>query len=803
MTKKNQTAKRALCAVLALAMLIGGTFAYFSDYASTQVKGTAGTVAVAMDSDINLLDAEGRDILNPGDMRDGSFSVTNEGNKSIDVRTTIAVTAVDHAGNAIDFTGSATEQSEYDLYAAEDVIFVEGEGYMPKEGAQPLQVKSIDGNTITYVLPEYSLNGNSDKYAEVETIDGVDAFSKDNEFVFLFKGASENKWQASGVSIDVLVEAKQHENTGAGWDIVAQENVSIGAINQSAVKGENVITDGANASSAIPVISKNENGEDLNASASLITGAKADELLDALEEAGLTQKEDVDILIDVESDDFEGMADTTFDVSDLAEDGDTAVIMHYDETKGEWEYIATETVTDGKVSGDFSSYSPVAIQIIKKEEGEGTDSPELNPDEEATPHMLVNGYSFATKMGDATSVDFLTTDEAAQENLDGIETVDLSDAGDGSILGARIDSRFIVYAPDGGAIQANPDSSEMFYSSDLEEIDVANLDVSNVETMYAMFTDAAVTELDLSSWDVSNVTDMSEMFVGCYNLTNLNIDGWDTSSVENMNNMFAGGMGYTELDLSDLDVSNVITMNGMFQNCENLVSLDLSGWNALNAVEMNEMFYCSTSLETIDLSDWNMPKVESMMCMFSDCSALTTVKLTNWDTSSVVDMSGMFAGCTSLETLDLSHFDVSNVTTMNCMFNGCEALKTLNIDGWDTTNVTDMGTMFSGCGLPELDLSHFNVANVEDMSQMFAYCPELTTLDLSTWTPNADVSVGWMFENSDALTTIYAGDWTSIGIYDPDNMFKGCDSLVGAVAYDGFGNGLDYANPTTGYFTAK
>ena len=138
MTKKTNFPKRALCAVLVLVMLMGASFAYFSDYATTQVTGTAGTVAIAMDSDINLLNDEGMDILNPGDMRDGSFDITNMGNKSIDVRTTIALTALDHEGNALNFTGSETEQSEFDLYLASDVEYVEGEGYKPVAGATPL-----------------------------------------------------------------------------------------------------------------------------------------------------------------------------------------------------------------------------------------------------------------------------------------------------------------------------------------------------------------------------------------------------------------------------------------------------------------------------------------------------------------------------------------------------------------------------------------------------------------------------------------------------------------------------------------
>jgi predicted ribosomally synthesized peptide with SipW-like signal peptide len=243
MKNMNKNKKLGFIALfVAFAMLIGTSLAYFTDYATTQATGTAGTVALSLDSGINLLDANGMDIINPGDRRDAGFTVTNEGNKSVDVRTTIALTAVDYAGNAIEFTGAADAQSEYDLYMRNDVSLVEGQGYKPNTDAIPLQVKSVEGNKITYILPEYILNGNSDKYDEVETVDGIDAFSKFNDIVFVMKGEAGNEWQDSSVQIDIIVEAKQHENTQAGWDIVAKEEVTHGEITKDVVMGEIVIT---------------------------------------------------------------------------------------------------------------------------------------------------------------------------------------------------------------------------------------------------------------------------------------------------------------------------------------------------------------------------------------------------------------------------------------------------------------------------------------------------------------------------------------------------------------------------------
>ena len=229
--KKNNKKLGLVCGALAIVMVAGASFAYFTDRADTSAQGTAGTVGVDLTSDINLLDEDGKDILNPGDLRDGSFGVENTGNKSIDVRTTVVLTS------SVPMDTEAA-QAEYELYLKEDVEFVEGKGWMPKDGAQPLEVRSIseDGKTITYNIPDYILNGNEsfgDDKREIE--DGITTDSHDNDFVLVFKAGSSNDFQASTVQLDVLVEAKQHRNTGAGWDIVAQESYTFGSINQNAV----------------------------------------------------------------------------------------------------------------------------------------------------------------------------------------------------------------------------------------------------------------------------------------------------------------------------------------------------------------------------------------------------------------------------------------------------------------------------------------------------------------------------------------------------------------------------------------
>lgn len=119
-------------------------------------------------------------------------------------------------------------------------------------------------------------------------------------------------------------------------------------------------------SNYIGVNAKNEAGEDIHASATNIIGEEKENLLNSLEESGLIEsKEEVDALINVKSDNFEGLAETIFDVSNIAQEGDKVAILHFDEEKQEWELIGIEIVDEnGKITGNFTSYSPVVFVKI-------------------------------------------------------------------------------------------------------------------------------------------------------------------------------------------------------------------------------------------------------------------------------------------------------------------------------------------------------------------------------------------------------------------------------------------------------
>ncbi len=154
-----------------------------------------------------------------------------------------------------------------------------------------------------------------------------------------------------------------------------------------------------------------------------------------------------------------------------------------------------------------------------------------------------------------------------------------------------------------------------------------------------------------------------------------------------------------------------------------------------------------------------------------------------------------------------------NFTSMHGMFKRCPNLK--GVDGFkylNTTNVKDLSEMFDGCeSLEEIDLTNlpttFNTSLVTDMYYMFNGCKKLTALDLSGFNTAKLKTTYDMFNGCSNLETIFCGnDWNAAGnnISSSVDMFTGCTKLKGGVDFSSYNaNNINFANPTTGYFTDR
>lgn len=262
--KKRLT--KILAGAMALCLLVG-TFAYFTDRVQQKATGTSGNVqiestAFAGSNDANVLvDRDGKDNLNPGDVRDLTFTVSNMGNKAVDLRHTIKLTVLDQAQNALALTQEAgTEQCEFDIYLKDDVTYTPAAGYVIAEGAKPIfstptydaqgngVKRVVDANTITYYFGTTTLLGKdgADNSERVENAALAASESAKNivigdkqdtvtyEYVLVYRNTSLNKFMNSGIQIDMVVEAKQHYNTNNDWTTVATQEFTAGNLTVNA-----------------------------------------------------------------------------------------------------------------------------------------------------------------------------------------------------------------------------------------------------------------------------------------------------------------------------------------------------------------------------------------------------------------------------------------------------------------------------------------------------------------------------------------------------------------------------------------
>ena len=134
-----------------------------------------------------------------------------------------------------------------------------------------------------------------------------------------------------------------------------------------------------------------------------------------------------------------------------------------------------------------------------------------------------------------------------------------------------------------------------------------------------MFESLKITELDLEGFNTSKVKNMNSLFQYCHKLEKLKVATWNTSNVTNMANAFNWSSKLENLDLSGWDTSNVTDMSSMFSNMQELSKVFVGdGWNTDNVISSNDMFMDTKNIKGQNGTKWNNTKTDKEYARIDD-----------------------------------------------------------------------------------------------------------------------------------------------------------------------------------------
>lgn len=218
--KNRATVITLSCAAFAL---FAGSFALFSDRAETNTSGKVGKLGISL-TDVEMTNSGN---INPGDNdervdkkasttpHDITFTVANNGNKSIRTRHTLMFTVKDENGKILDPTVMSILKDKG--------LEVSGKKYIDANGNES-ENKTANTTGIKYTVLSDSFSGVGSE-AESES----DAKSEAQTYKYLLKmdKDAKNIYQGANFNLDVVVDAMQYRNTtNSNWTEVASEKIT-------------------------------------------------------------------------------------------------------------------------------------------------------------------------------------------------------------------------------------------------------------------------------------------------------------------------------------------------------------------------------------------------------------------------------------------------------------------------------------------------------------------------------------------------------------------------------------------------
>ena len=257
-------------------------------------------------------------------------------------------------------------------------------------------------------------------------------------------------------------------------------------------------------------------------------------------------------------------------------------------------------------------------------------------------------------------------------------------------------------------------------------------------------------EINITEIDSSQVTSMKEMFCRCYNLKKVYMNGLVTSNVENIDDMFYRNEKLELLE-ANFDLTKITSSISAFHDCYKLPKIDIK---------------------------FDLTKVTNASYMFNDCHSLKEIKLINNKAESVpIDIRHIFSGNYVLTKIDLTNFHRKIILAIDYAFHYCNSLTSIDLSKFETSNVISVAYLFSNCNnLKQIDLSYLDVSNSKHFTNAFANCTSLESIDLSTFNTNKAELMTGLFYGCSSLISVDLSKYI-INVYSLSDLFRNCESL--------------------------
>jgi surface protein len=279
---------------------------------------------------------------------------------------------------------------------------------------------------------------------------------------------------------------------------------------------------------------------------------------------------------------------------------------------------------------------------------------------------------------------------------------------------------------------------------------------------------------DLSGWDVSNAETLFAMFAGAHDFIGFGLDEWDVSRVTNFSYMFMDAHSL-QANVSSWNTSAAVSMEGLFQDATSFNG-DLSAWDVSRVTNLAHMLLGAVSFEGLGgLQDWNVSRVETLHSTFQYADSFLGDSIASWDVSRVTIFADM-AWDAKVFDADLSRWNVGKATDMSFMLaapsytgragNGAS----VSLTGWDTSRVENMWGIFKKASSFVGNISTWNVSAVLDLGRALSHCYEFNG-DLSRWDTSGALFMEEMFLEASSFASDVSA-WDTRHVEDMSSMVR-------------------------------